>query len=154
MENTRATVDILNDLVQINNDRIRGFQHALNDVKDGDTDIRYLFTNCIGQSHQFKMELATEVQALSNPKDVQNNSSVPGALHRTWLDLKAKFSSHTTHSILEDCEFGEDTIIKTYTLALDEDYIPAYIREMLTKHKVILQKSHDEVRSLRDAVAH
>jgi uncharacterized protein (TIGR02284 family) len=153
MENTTATVEILNDLVQINNDRINGFERALNDLKEGDANIRYLFTNCIGESHQFKMELATEVQALSSPKDVQNNTSVSGTLHRTWLDLKAKFTGSSTKSILEECEFGEDAILKAYKSALDEEFIPAYIREMLTKQQVILQKAHDEVKSLRDHVA-
>ncbi|WP_345331023.1 PA2169 family four-helix-bundle protein [Mucilaginibacter defluvii] len=153
MENTKATVEILNDLVQINNDRISGFEKALKDLKEQDADIRYLFTNCIGQSHEFKMELATEVQALSNPKDVENTTSVSGTLHRTWLDLKAKFTGHNTHSILEECEFGEDAILKAYNSALAEEYIPAYIREMLTKHNAILQKAHDEVKAMRDAIA-
>lgn len=153
MENTKATVEMLNDLVQINNDRINGFERALKDLSDSDADIRYLFTNCIGQSHEFKMELATEVQALSSPKDVQNDTSVSGTLHRTWLDLKAKFTGHSTKGILEECEFGEDAILKAYKTVLEEEYIPAYIRQMLVKQQAILQKAHDEVKAFRDNVS-
>ena len=40
MENTQATVQILNDLVQINNDRIEGYQRASKDLKDGDTELK------------------------------------------------------------------------------------------------------------------
>jgi uncharacterized protein (TIGR02284 family) len=152
MENTRATVEYLNDLIEINNDRINGFERALKELNDTDTDVRYLFTNCISQSHQFKMELATEVQALSSPKDVEQDTSFAGKLHRSWMNLKSALTGHSLKSVLDECEFGEDAIIKAYNEALEEEFLPAYIREMLNAQLSILQSAHNEVKALRDTV--
>jgi uncharacterized protein (TIGR02284 family) len=152
MENTKATVEILNDLVQINNDRINGFEHALKDVASDEHDLKYLFTNCVGESHQFKMALGTEVEALSKEKDIDNTTSVSGKIHRAWIDIKTAFTGHSAKSVLEECEFGEDAILLAYKTALSEDFLPAYIREMLEKQQAILQEAHNEIKSLRDHV--
>jgi len=69
MENTQATVEILNDLIQINNDRIEGYQRASKDLKDGDTELKSLFTRFIGQSQGYRLALGTEVSAFG--KDIE-----------------------------------------------------------------------------------
>jgi uncharacterized protein (TIGR02284 family) len=112
MDNIKAAIETLNDLVLINNDRIAGFQRALSELKDEDANLKHTFINLISDSHRFKMEIATEVAALG--KDIETGTSTSGKLHRTWLDLKAAFNGHSKHSILEECEFGEDTIKKAY----------------------------------------
>ncbi|MEO7215321.1 PA2169 family four-helix-bundle protein [Mucilaginibacter sp.] len=152
MENTKATVETLNDLVLINNDRIAGFERAINELKDDGADLKNTFVNFIGDSHRFKMEIATEIAALG--KDIETGTSTSGKLHRTWLDLKAAFNGHSTHSILEECEFGEDAIKKTYQTALDGEALPAYIRELLTRQQSNLKAAHDTVKALRDGVLH
>nr|WP_294945349.1 PA2169 family four-helix-bundle protein [uncultured Mucilaginibacter sp.] len=152
MENAKAISETLNDLVLINNDRIAGFERALHELNDGDAGLRATFTNLIGESHRFKMEIATEVVALST--DIETGTSTSGKLHRTWLDLKAAFSGHSTHSILEECEFGEDAIKKAYKTALEERHFPAYIREILSKQQVALNAAHDTIKALRDGVLH
>jgi uncharacterized protein (TIGR02284 family) len=151
MENTKATTETLNDLILINNDRITGYERALSDLKDDDTSLKYVFTNMIGESHQFKMEIATEVAVLG--KDIETGNSTSGKLHHTWLDVKAAFSGHSKKSVLDECEFGEDAILKAYKTAIDLEYLPAYIKSMLTKHEVILQAAHDKIKSLRDSAA-
>jgi uncharacterized protein (TIGR02284 family) len=143
-----AISETLNDLILINNDRIAGFERALHELNDDDAGLRATFTSLIGESHQFKMEIATEVAALG--KDIETGTSTSGKLHRTWLDLKAAFSGHSTHSILEECEFGEDAIKKAYQTALDEDNLPAYIREILSRQQVALDAAHDTIKALRD----
>ncbi|OOQ59674.1 PA2169 family four-helix-bundle protein [Mucilaginibacter pedocola] len=152
MENTQATIETLNDLILINNDRIAGFERATVDLKEADSELKYTFTNLIAESHRFKMELATEVAALGH--DIETGTSTSGKLHRTWLDLKAAFTGHSTHSILEECEFGEDAIKKAYKTALDEESLPAYIRQMLNNQYTDLQAAHDTVKALRDGVLH
>ncbi|RWY50941.1 PA2169 family four-helix-bundle protein [Mucilaginibacter gilvus] len=152
MENTKATIETLNDLVLINNDRIAGFERALTELKDEGADLKNTFVNFIGDSHRFKMEIATEIAALGN--DIETGTSTSGKLHRTWLDLKAAFNGHSKYSILEECEFGEDAIKKTYQTALDEVTLPSYIREILSKQQKELRAAHDTVKALRDGVIH
>jgi len=148
MENVKETISILNDLIEINNDRIKGFERALNDVED-DAELRAIFTEKIGESHQFKLALAKEVEVLGS--DAETGNSFSGTLHRTWLDLKAKFTGHDDKSILEECEFGEDAIKKAYNEALKDEHLPAYIRDILNDQLDVLIASHDEIKALRDS---
>lgn len=151
MENTKKTVEILNDLIEINNDRVKGFEKALGDVED-DAELKAIFTEKIGESHHFKMQLAKEVEVLGG--DAEQGTSFSGTLHRNWLDMRAKFSGHSEHSILEDCEFGEDAILKAYKSAIADEHLPAYLRDMLNDQLVVLQASHDEIKALRDSTIH
>lgn len=150
MENTQATAGVLNDLVQINNDRIEGYQRALKDLKDNEGDLKELFTTLIGDSHRFKVELGTEIQVLG--QGIDNSTSTSGKIHRTWLDVKAAFTAHDTHDILEECEFGEDAIVKAYREALEEDSLPAHILQTVSIQLDKLLDAHDEIKALRDQV--
>ena len=149
MENTNATIETLNDLIRIHNDRVEGYERALKDLKDEDTDLKYIFTNMIGESHQFKLEIATEVAALG--KDIETGTSTSGALHRTWIDVKTAFTGHSKKIVLEECEFGEDATLNAYKTALEQEALPAYIRDILTNHQPVLQAAHDKIKALRDA---
>jgi uncharacterized protein (TIGR02284 family) len=154
MENYKATIETLNDLIQINNDRIKGFENAVKEIKESDDlkseDLVSVFNNKIVESQQFKSTLTEEVQVLG--KDADNTNTVSGTIHRTWLEVKAAFTGHSEKSILEDCEFGEDAIKKAYQSALEEENLPAYIRDILNDQQAILSQSHDEIKALRDSV--
>ncbi|MCJ8208890.1 PA2169 family four-helix-bundle protein [Mucilaginibacter sp. RS28] len=143
-----TTLEILNDLVKINNDRIEGFERATKNIGEGREDLKQIFTRFIGESHQNKLELGTEIQALG--KDIDNTTSASGSLHRTWLQVKAAFTGHDTHNVLEECEFGEDAIKKAYKDALEEEEVPAYIKEILLQQQQKLNIAHDTIKQLRD----
>jgi uncharacterized protein (TIGR02284 family) len=150
MENYQATLETLNDLVEINNDRIAGYEKALKDIEEDHAELKQLFVNNIGQSHQFKIELGTEIQALG--KDIENHTTASGNLHRAWLEVKQVFSGHSAKAILDECEFGEDAIKKAYNTALNEDHLPAYIKDILRNELQVLEGAHDEVKRLRDSL--
>jgi uncharacterized protein (TIGR02284 family) len=150
MENTQATVEILNDLIQINNDRIEGYQRASKDLKDDDIELKSLFTRLIGQSQGYKLALGTEVSAFG--KDMETGTTTSGKIHRVWLDVKAAFTGHDTHNVLEECEFGEDAILKAYRTALEDENLPAYLRETISQQESELLDAHDGIKALRDSV--
>jgi uncharacterized protein (TIGR02284 family) len=152
MENTAKTIEILNDLILINNDRIEGYERALKEIEqsEGDADLIPMFLRFIDDSRRYKVELGTEVAAFG--RDMETGTSVPGKLHRAWMAVKETFSGHDRHSILEECEFGEDAIKKAYEDALNDEILAAYIREMLLEQQTELIEAHDEIRELRDSV--
>ena len=151
MENKNETIGILNDLIQINNDRIAGYTRAIEELKDGDQDLKTLFASMIDESRRAKMELGQEVQALGGEMDEGTTNS--GKIYRAWMDVKAVFTGHSRKTLLENCEFGEDAAQKAYRTALAEDNVPGFIREMLRQQQQMLKVSHDEVKALRDAEA-
>ena len=150
MENTQATGDVLNDLVQINNDRIEGYHRALKELKDDKEDLKSLFLSIIDDSTRYKNELGKEVQVLG--KDIETSTSNSGKIHRAWLDIKSAFTGHDTHNILEECEFGEDATVKAYKMALDEEQLPSFIRELVSRQQSEVLDAHDEIKALRDSV--
>jgi len=155
MEN-KAIIEALNDLVQINNDRIKGFENAIKELSEQTeglndrTDLVAVFNNKILESQQLKSNLAQEIQVLGG--DAETDTTVSGAIHRTWLEVKAAFTGHSEKSILEECEFGEDAIKKAYQTAIDDENMPAYVRDILNDQKAIIDQSHDEIKALRDSV--
>ncbi len=148
MENAHHTVEVLNDLVNINNDRIRGYEHATKEIGEGHEDLKAIFTRIIGESHQNKMALGTEIQTFR--RDIDDTNSSSGNIHRTWLDVKAFFTGHSAKSVLEECEFGEDAIKKAYRTAIEDEHLPAYIKDILLEEEQKVVASHDQIRALRN----
>src|SRR4051812_44681396 len=106
MKTSREAIEILNDLIQINNDRIKGYERAIKELQDEDDDLKTLFAVFIDQSRQNKMILGKEVQALGG--DMDTGTTASGKIYRAWMDVKAIFIGKDRHAVLENCEFGED----------------------------------------------
>lgn len=147
MITTDNTIEVLNDLIEINNDRIAGYEKSLEELKEEDANLRDYFLRYIDQSRQLKLALGTEVQALRGT--MESGTTTSGKLYRAWMDVKSAFSGHSEKSILNSAEYGEDAAQKAYTSALDED-LPGHIRELVESQRQELKRSHDEVKALRD----
>ena len=147
METTTETIEILNDLVQINNDRIEGYERALRELDASDSDLKTLFLNMIAESRVIKSSLAGEVQSLGG--EVERGTTGIGKIYRAWSDAKAVFTGHNRQSVLSNCEAGEDATQRVYNEALDTDDLPRYVRETLLGQQDSLKRSHDKIKSLR-----
>jgi len=150
MQNTTETIEVLNDLIQINNDRIAGYEKAIKETKTEDDDLKVLFATMIAESHQIRIALSTEVQALG--ASIEQGTTTTGKIYRAWMDVKAAFGGNSRHAILASCEAGEDATQKAYRAALAHD-LPAFIRDLLTQQQEALRASHDEIKALRDQYA-
>ena len=151
METKTINTDVLNDLIQINNDRVAGYEKAIAELQPEDADLKTLFVKMIGESHKYKLELATEVQALG--EEIEEGTTNSGKIYRAWMDVKAVFTGHDRKTILNNCEFGEDAAQKAYKMALEEEGISANLRSTITEQKASLRISHDEIKALRDSQA-
>ncbi len=151
MKTSEETIEILNDLVLINNDRITGYERARQELKGEDADLKLLFLKFIDQSRGHRNQLGAEIQALGG--SIDSGTSISGKIYRTWMDVKAVFSGHDRHTVLSNCEFGEDAAQKAYKEALKES-LPAYLANIISEQQTSLRTSHDEIKSLRDLVEH
>lgn len=146
---SKETIEVLNDLVTINNDRVVGYERALEETKGEDADLKALFTSMIDESRKIRIDLAGEVQALGG--EFEAGTTASGKLYRAWMDVKAVFTGHDRYTVLANCERGEDAAQSAYKDALADNHVPNYIRTMLEAQKSILRASHDKIRALRDA---
>jgi uncharacterized protein (TIGR02284 family) len=151
MEKSQEVVEILNDLVMINNDRITGYQRAIKELKSDDDDLKSLFDQMIIESQQIKSDLANEIQVLHG--NVEQGTTQSGKIYRAWMDVKAVFTGESRHAVLANCEAGEDAAQKAYKKALETERLPGFLRDLLTRQQETLRDSHDEIRDLRNQYA-
>jgi len=151
MKTTTITAEVLNDLVQINNDRIVGYEKARTELQEGSEDLRALFLDMIDESRKYKMALAQEIEVLG--EDVENGTTNSGKIYRAWMDVKAIFTGHDRKTVLNNCEFGEDAAQNAYKMALEDEDLPGNIRDLISEQKASLRTSHDEIKRLRDSQA-
>ena len=142
-----TTTDALKDLIEINNDRVAGFEKAAKDLQPADQDLKSIFSQFASQSRSNVSELQTLAGA-----DADKGNSVLGAVHRAWIDVKATFSGHDRKSVLQECERGEDAIKKAYKSALEESAnLSNEARTVIGRQQQGINAGHDQIKALRDA---
>lgn len=150
MKTTEQTAEVLNDLIQINNDRIEGYEKAAKETAASDADLRALFDNMAAESRGYVNELTQQVSISGN--EPADGTTVKGKIYRAWMDVKATFSGKDRKAILASCEHGEDAAQKAYEEALATDAeLPTEIRQLITDQKSSLRKSHNKIKAMRDA---
>ena len=145
MENTT----ILNELTEINNDRVAGFEKAIADIKDENIDLKEIFQKYSAQSRTFSQELTAAVAAQG--EEIETGNSVAGTLHRAWIDVKALFGGSDRVSILNEAERGEDAIKAAYKTALEKGELSGSSLELVSRQAEDIKSAHDAIKALRDA---
>ena len=150
MVTNEKLVEVLNDLIEINNDRINGYEKAAEETKDRDVDLQAIFHKMADESRTYRAELHEEVRRFGG--DPETGTTNSGKLYRVWMDVKAIFTGKDRQAILENCEFGEDAAQKAYELVLNSDDVAldTTLRELIVRQKSQLRVGHDEVKQLRD----
>jgi len=144
-----TTNQVLNELIEINNDRIAGFEKALADINDENIDLKALFQEYATQSRKFSQELTALVAVRAGEPETGN--SVAGTLHRAWIDVKALFGGSDRESILSEAERGEDAIKKAYKTALTEGGLQGEALTVVSQQSQDILAAHDSIKALRDA---
>lgn len=147
---TSESVEILNDLIQINNDRITGYRRAIEELGTGDADLKTLFSSMIQESEQCKQELTSLVSSLGG--NIETGTTNSGKIYRVWMDVKAIFTGSDRKTVLENCEFGEDAAQKAYNMALAPDSdLAVNCKELVMRQQMVLKASHDKIKALRNS---
>lgn len=150
MKSSDKIIDILNDLIQINNDRIEGYEKAVEEIQDVfSAELKTLFFQMSEESRAYKRDLAEAVVKLGGKPAEDTTAS--GKIYRVWMDLKTTFTGNNILSVLESCEFGEDAALKAYKEALDEDVEwPEDVFRMVSSQRLLIKVSHDRIKLYRD----
>lgn len=147
-EKTDKIITQLNSLVEINNDRIQGYERAI--AETDDEDLTHLFTNMAAHSKSYKNDLSREITSMGGEATEGTKNS--GKIFRAWMDIKAALTGKNRKEILGSCEFGEDAALDTYkTILADEDNVLTDdLLKLIQLQKQEIQLDHDRVKALRD----
>ena len=145
----KVTQALANELIETLKDGQKGYAEAMTDVEDAD--LKATFKKYAAQRASYITELEDQMFKLDLKPDEE--SSITGTIHRAFINLKGIVTSKDRHSILAECERGEDYAKKAYQTALKAQDLPAGLKAVIEKQYQGVQKGHDEIRDLRDASA-
>ncbi|RWY51051.1 ferritin-like domain-containing protein [Mucilaginibacter gilvus] len=152
LQHIQHQISALNDLIKINNDRITGYQKAIEGTED--VSLKTVFEGYADQSKGYVNQLNDYIHLLGgSPAD---GTTLAGKFYHTWIDVKSAFSKKDSHSILSDCEYGEDIAKSSYRKALDDKELiweDEKVVSLLTNHLSGLKIAHDAIKALRDSTA-
>ena len=148
MENDKQ-VKVLNELVEINNDRLEGYETAAEETDA--QDLKSLFANMRATSYDNLQELRAEVTRLGGKPE--EGTRVTGKFFRVWMDVKAALTGNDRKVILDSCEFGEDKALEAYEHVMENHRSELSMEQlqMVRAQQSNLQADHDRIKVLRDA---
>ena len=150
MKDSEKIVEVLNDLIKINNDRIEGYEKAATDIDQDETLLITLFYQLSEQSREFKDTLSEKVKGFGG-SPANDKTTEKGKIYRAWMEVKVTFSANDTQSTLSSCEFGEDAAQRAYQDALETSAeFPSEVTQLIANQKDLLKMSHDLIRNQRD----
>jgi len=141
-----SVISTLNNLIETCKDGQEGFQQAAEGVQD--SSLKSLFYEYSQQRSQFVGELQGLVRELGG--EPETSSSVAGALHRGWINIKSAVTGRDDAAILNECERGEDIAKSVYKDALAAD-LPSNVNSVIQEQATQVQQAHDRIRGLRDS---
>lgn len=149
MERQR-TIAVLNLLIAINNDRIKGYKTASRESEEDD--LQSLFAQFILTSQKCKEELVSDIYALGG--EAAECTKISGKFFRVWMDVKAAFTVKDRKKILKSCAYVEDEAQDTYEYILRNEFehLSAVQQIKLYDQKSLLKTNHQYVNALRNAL--
>ena len=150
MDKQESMIETLNDLVMINNDRIAGYDKAIDDLKSLDIDLKAIFEQMKTQSVVYTEELKKIIEEYGGI--VEKGTTAAGKIYRAWIEIKSTFSESDRLSVLTACEFEEAATLRAYEDALISDSILNIpIQSIIEDQTAALKKSYDLIKSQRKA---
>jgi len=149
MENkNNETISLLNELIRTNNDRIEGYERAIDDTEDNQ--LKSLFHTMAQESRQFKNELLTEVIKLGGTPE--EGTTATGKVFRAWMDFKSAIAGKSRKAIITSCELGEEAAIGVYHHVMNSGKLPAQYVSIVSRQQGTLQRSHNRIKLMGETI--
>jgi uncharacterized protein (TIGR02284 family) len=143
----------LNQLVEINYSRIDGYKKAAEDIDGGD--LQEFFQKRVAESKNFAEDLVEHISKFKG--EPATSPTFMGKIHQVWIDFKAAVASDNRETILNSCEFGDNTALEAYDIVLNLDKVQASpdFMALLTKQRQSIANTLGGIKllQLREAIA-
>ncbi|PPK99112.1 hypothetical protein [Parapedobacter indicus] len=116
MDQLCTTLEIINDLIEVNGQRIWNYQVVFKGFNgDPDLELYGVFEQIVDQGQRFQEALELQFVALAH--DLPNRGYPNGTILRTWEVVKALFRSTSSLPISLVFDKGERAMLKAYQYA-------------------------------------
>jgi uncharacterized protein (TIGR02284 family) len=139
----------LNQLAEINNHRIQGYEKAISETED--EFLANLFINIAAHSRYFKSDLSKGILLLGG--ETTNATKTSDDFIQAWIFIKAALLGKRKKEILESCEFEENLTLETYKAILNEDdhILTDDLRRLIEMQRQELQLDCNLVKELKES---
>ncbi|MEX0661565.1 MAG: PA2169 family four-helix-bundle protein [Balneolaceae bacterium] len=131
-------IDILNELVVVNNDRIEGYETA--SEISGEIELKNMFAEFAQTSHKCKRELMEVVLSLGG--SMATGTKTTGKFFRAWIEVKSALIEKDRKTVLESCGYGEEKALETYREAIREE-----AQHLTTEQQTIIGAQYASIKS-------
>lgn len=135
----------LDELLYFVNDRIAGYERAVDESKDAQ--LRGYYKQLTSQSQQFATDLNTYLTREGAER--QDSTTLKGKLYRAWMDAKAAVTGRDEKSILGSNIYGEKWALKAYKDALSNQTLAGEMRQAVERQYALSQKTYKELKKLK-----
>lgn len=141
-------IKVLNGLIATTLDSMKGYTDACEDT--GGT-YRDLFTSMAKERSGVASDLQAHVRAHGG--DPEDDSSIAGALHRGFMNLKDAVTGSDDKAVINEVERGEDHIKAKFEAALKDKDLSPDCRVIVERAFQSIVKGHDRVSAIKHATA-
>jgi len=141
-----ALTDIINDLIQVNKGRIKGYNSAMVAGKGIFEDLKAFFNEMILQAEEHINNLELKMAHLEGSSG--SNSSVSEKMNMAWKDIKWAFTGTDRGAILNACADSEIAAVKAYEEVLRSDAeMSAETRQIIIGQKENIETAVNQLKN-------
>lgn len=149
MSEKNKSVDLFDKLIEINKERISGYEKAASATEPIDADIRSAFMRMALQSRQFIKEIKQHVPSIG--KIAQDTGTLAVALGTAVVDLTTDFTTQNRKMLLDFCLYLDQGAQKAYDIileALDEkNILVPEVARLVKTQRIKIGKSFNNLQS-------
>jgi uncharacterized protein (TIGR02284 family) len=144
-----APAATLDELLYFVNDRIEGYQRAVDESEDAQ--LRGYYKQLASQSQQFATDLNTYLTREGGERE--ESTTLKGKLYRAWMDAKAAVTGRDEKTILGSNIYGEEWALKAYKEALADQTLTGPVRQAVARQYALSQRTYAQLKKLAERQA-
>lgn len=146
--NTEKSINVLNGLIEINNDRIGEYETASKETQGGE--LKTMFSQLMRTSIKCNAELLNEVGKLGGIPPA--TSKTKSKFYRVWMDVKVTLTGNGCNTILNSCEHVDENAIDNYEKVLKNsiEHLTVRLQIILSTQHKLLKADYNKIKSFGD----
>lgn len=142
---TKNVAERLNELIEKNIDATKGFRKAADHASS--PELKRYFDTRSEEREGFVAQLTNLVG--NTGEAIEDSGSAKGTAHRTWMDIKALFSTDNDESMLEEAITGEKAAVEEYREIMKKP-MPLGAKNVLENQLLRIESGLSRIKTLED----